>query len=120
MFNVTTKDGKFSVWFKRDRKNNSIVASIYDESIPENMIVSAVAKCSSKDQFNASFGRKMALSKALNSAGFSRIDRTKFWIEYMNSHRITNNKDPVVIISKNGGNPIVRKCPKGVRVKIVS
>ncbi|KKK50546.1 hypothetical protein LCGC14_3123920, partial [marine sediment metagenome] len=40
------------------------------------------AWCSRKDQFNRNTGRKLALERALESAGFDKPKRTLFWEAY--------------------------------------
>lgn len=41
-----------------------------------------VAVCSPRDNFSRNVGRKVALTKALQSSHFTKYDRTKVWEEY--------------------------------------
>lgn len=50
-----------------------------DDDIP---VRAVVAFCSVKDNFDRSKGRKVALTKMLNAAGFDKEQRTTFWHDY--------------------------------------
>ena len=118
MFKVKTGNTNYTVWFKHIKNSviNGTVAQIFNEDKGV-MIVEDVANCNALDQFNKSFGRKLAFARAIE--GFSKSTRKDFWEAYKQNHRIENSRKGTVVISKNNGNVVVRHKPSDVKVVIV-
>lgn len=118
MFKVKTGGINYSVWFRhvKNKTINGTVAEIFNDD-KKILIVEDIANCHASDQFNKSFGRKLAFTRAIE--GFSKSTRRDFWEAYKQNHRIENNRKGTVVISKNNGNVIVRHKPSDIKVVIV-
>jgi hypothetical protein len=77
------KSNEYKISFKHNVKEG--VTSCYVNR-EDNDIYIGKAICSEEDQFNKSVGRKIALSRALLSAGISRPVRRKIWFDYFKIH----------------------------------
>jgi len=117
-----------------DVASTCIISKIVDDETSEEVAL-ATAKCSTKDEFIRSVGRKISLTRALevripnplNPAGdwvpvFSKEDRSKIWAEYFNminkqtNPRITLHKDQIVALVKGFAAALVNEIVSAGKV----
>lgn len=80
MFDINVNGTTYFVEFRYDRPTTHCFITVGEGD--DAIVYIGSTECSKKDNFNKNTGRKIAMFRALVSAGVSKVDRWFFWDKY--------------------------------------